>query len=121
MTRQIRARKKGELPVRREGASNANAIQSSRSLARRSLILFSARFSLDVENGRADAGWGGQNHLVRPNSQARTGAGENPFPCLADHIQELAAIILTPHLPNVMAVHTYTYMHTDMMAIHTYT
>ena len=37
------------------------------------------RFCQSVENEWADAGRDGQTCLVRPNSQARTGTGENSF------------------------------------------
>ena len=45
-------------------------------------------FSLGVENKGADAGRNGRTCLARPNSQARTGTGENNnVPCSADHEQ----------------------------------
>ena len=37
------------------------------------------RFSLDVENGRANAGEDGRTRLSRPKSQARTGTGKTTF------------------------------------------
>ena len=37
------------------------------------------RFSLGVENERADAERDGRTHLARPNSQARTETGKNVF------------------------------------------
>ena len=42
------------------------------------------RFSLSVENERADAGRDGRTCLARPNSQARTGTGKFHFPCSVD-------------------------------------
>ena len=47
------------------------------------------RFSLSVENERADAGRDGQACLARPTFQARTGTGKYSFfPCPAHHAQD---------------------------------
>ena len=46
------------------------------------------RFSLSVENERADAGRGGRTRLAKSNSQARAGTGKTSFyPCSDDHGQ----------------------------------
>ena len=43
------------------------------------------RFSLGVENDRADTGRDDRTCLARPNSQARTGVEKNYLLCSADH------------------------------------
>ena len=40
------------------------------------------RFSLNVENEQADAGWDGRTLLARPNSQTPTGTGKYLFSLL---------------------------------------
>ena len=47
----------------------------------------STRFSLSVENERADAGWNSRTCLARPNSQARAETEKMIFfpVCPADH------------------------------------
>ena len=39
----------------------------------------STRFSLEYGDEQADAGWDCRTRLARPNSQARTGTGDNSF------------------------------------------
>ena len=66
-------------------------------------------FSLSVEeNKQIDAGQDGRTHLVRPNSQARTGTGKCscfPVQLTTSRIGNNTRLICT--LLNVLTIHTY--------------
>ena len=69
----------------------------------------STRFSLNVENERADAGLDDQTHIARPNSQARKGTGKKThFPCSADHEQDWQSYSVdSDSAKKVLIIHTY--------------
>ena len=69
----------------------------------------SARFSLSVENERADAGRDGQTCLARPNSQARTGTAKFHFPSSADHDQDWHPYPVDPYSA-IYDGHTYIHV-----------
>ena len=67
--------------------------------------LVSTRFSLNVENGQADAGRDGQARFGRPSSQARTGAGKIVFPSSTDNEQDWQPYQVDPY-PAIWDYHT---------------
>ena len=69
------------------------------------------RFSLSVENERADAGRDGRTCLARPNSRARTGTGKYSF----SPVQ-----LTTRRIDKPCTVDAYSVTSDDHTYIHTY-
>ena len=67
----------------------------------------SARFSPDVENEQADAGWDGRSCLAIPNSRAQTRTMKFYIPYSDDHEQDWQPNRMMPSLLKVMTIHTY--------------
>ena len=73
------------------------------------------RFSLGVENERADAGWDGRTCLVRPNCRARTGIEGNPFSLfLLKHEQDWQPNRV---MPNPLYVTSMTSIHACILVL----
>ena len=74
----------------------------------------STRFSLGVENERADAGRDGRTILARPNLHSRMGTGKFRFPCSADHKQDWQAYPADICLLKVMTTDTHKMWENDV-------